>query len=264
MNNMILSNLKKILDKTFLNIFPKLYLGLTRAQDSNDRFIFGHDIIKDKLKSNNINVLDAGCGGGNFYYYLKSRFSKFEYLGLEFDNQKIKSETYKKDNFKIISHDLRKGWSFGEFDFVWSSEVIEHILDDQLFFQNLVNSTKKDGYIALTAPYIDGYINFANKFGWSTEPSKVEDGGHVRLGYNENDLINFANKFNLKLANIYFITECSDFRAKNIFKMNNGIFCYIFNILYYLKILNYRRYITNNNANESKIKYFSIGALFQK
>ena len=102
MNNMILSNLKKILDKTFLNIFPKLYLGLTRAQDSNDRFIFGHDIIKDKLKSNNINVLDAGCGGGNFYYYLKSRFSKFEYLGLEFDNQKIKSETYKKDNFNII------------------------------------------------------------------------------------------------------------------------------------------------------------------
>ena len=157
MNNMILSNLKKILDKTFLNIFPKLYLGLTRAQDSNDRFIFGHDIIKDKLKSNNINVLDAGCGGGNFYYYLKSRFSKFEYLGLEFDNQKIKSETYKKDNFKIISHDLRKGWSFGEFDFVWSSEVIEHILDDQLFFQNLVNSTIKDGYIVYTSG-VDGKI----------------------------------------------------------------------------------------------------------
>ena len=39
--------------------------------------------------------------------------------------------------------DIRKTWFYGEFDFVWSSEVIEHIIDDNFFFQNLVKSTKK-------------------------------------------------------------------------------------------------------------------------
>ena len=260
---MFLNNLKKIIDKIFLNISPKLYMGLTRPQDSNDRFLFGADIIKNRLNSKNINVLDAGCGGGNFYIYLKSNFPKFKYLGIEYNNQKIKSQKYQEDNFQIISHDLRKEWSFGEFDCVWSSEVIEHILDDQSFFQNLIKSTKKEGYIILTTPYTESYIKFANKFGWSIEPSKIEDGGHVRLGYDENDLNYLANKYNLKLINIYFITECSDFRAKNIFKMNKGLFCYIFNILYYLKILNYKRYISSN-ANEDKLKYLSIAAVFQK
>ena len=85
----------------------------------------------------------------------------------------------------------------------------------------------------------------------------------MRLGYNTNDLMNFANKYNLKLIGIYFVTECSDFRAKNIFKTNNGLYCYIFNILYYLKILKYKRFI-NLNSDDNKMKYFSIAATFQK
>tara|TARA_B100001741_G_scaffold313412_1_gene319499 strand:+ start:189 stop:983 length:795 start_codon:yes stop_codon:yes gene_type:complete len=259
----ILSNLKKIIEIFFLNICPVLYLGLTRSQDSHDRFILGLEIAKNKFNSQKIKVLDVGSGSGNFYAYLKSHFLNLDYLGLEFDNEKIKSKKFKKNNFKIIPQDLRKEWFFGEFDFVWSSEVIEHILDDHSFFQNLLRSTKKHGYIAITTPYIDSYINFANKFGWSTEPSNIEDGGHVRLGYNKNDLMNFANKYNLKLIGIYFVTECSDFRAKNIFKTNNGLYCYIFNILYYLKILKYKRFI-NLNSDDNKIKYFSIAATFQK
>jgi len=260
---MLLGKLKKIVDKIFINFCPRLYLGLTRAQDSNDRFLFGFDIVKKKANSNDIKVLDAGCGAGNFYAYLKSHFLKLEYLGIDFDNEKIKSQKYKEDNFKIISQDLRKEWFFGEFDFVWSSEIIEHILDDQFFFQNLIKSTKKEGYIVLTTPHTDSYTNFANKFGWSTEPSKVEDGGHVRLGYNEKDIKNLATKFNLELKKNYFISECSDFRAKNIFKINNGFYCYIFNILYYFKILRYKRYLPLEKV-ENKLKYFCIGAVFKR
>jgi len=260
---MFLRNLIKTIDKIFLSFCPILYLSLTRPQDSNDRFLFGSNFIKKNKNSNNITILDVGCGSGNFYAYIKSLSSKIKYTGLDLDHEKMKSKKFKNDNFKIIDQDLRKNWFFGEFDFVWSSEVIEHLFDDQSFFQNMVKSTKKDGYLIITTPFINSYINFANKYGWSTEPSKVEIEGHVRLGYNENDIINLAKKNNLKLVNIYFISECDDFRAKNFMKLNNGFFCYFFNLLYCLKILRYTRYSTNDLIDDN-LKYFCIGAVFKK
>ena len=131
------------LDQIFLKLFPVAYMGLTRAQDSNDRFIFGSDIIKKYKNNNKINVLDVGCGSGNFYAYLKFLSNQLNYLGIEFSENQIKSSKFKEKNFNLKDKDLRKEWFYGEFDFVWSSEVIEHIKDDNLFFKKLVKSTKK-------------------------------------------------------------------------------------------------------------------------
>ena len=64
--------LVNLLDNFFLKICPVLYMGLTRAQSSHDRFIFGSDIIKKFKKNDSISVLDVGCGAGNFYAYLNS------------------------------------------------------------------------------------------------------------------------------------------------------------------------------------------------
>ena len=62
-----------------------------------------------------------------FMHTLNHFFPEIKYTGLDFDHKKMKSKKFKNDNFKIIAHDLRKDWFFGEFDFVWSSEVIEHL-----------------------------------------------------------------------------------------------------------------------------------------
>jgi hypothetical protein len=65
------------------------------------------------------------------------------------------------------------------------------------------------------------------------------------------------------LENIFFISECDNFRAKNIFRMNNGLFCYFFNILYNLKILNYKKFNVDKNLI-NKINYLSIAAIYKK
>ena len=135
---MFFRTLIKNFEKIFIKFCPTLYLGLTRAQDSNDRFLFGSNFIKKNSNSNDIKILDVGCGSGNFYAYVKSLFPEIKYTGLDFDSEKMELKKFKNDNFKIISHDLRKDWFYGEFDFVWSSEVIEHLFDDQSFFQNMV------------------------------------------------------------------------------------------------------------------------------
>jgi len=258
-----LKKIKKVIDGIILKLCPIIYMGLTRAQDSHDRFLFGCEVIKNKSKSENIQVIDVGCGSGNFYIYLRAAFPNCNYLGVDFDIKKISSQKYKDDKFKIVERDLRKELSTGKFDFVWSSEVIEHIIDDQFFFKNLVNSVKDDGYIILTAPSLTGIKYFYNKFKWSLQVSKIEDGGHVKLGYDENELKLLAEKNNLELLDIYYITECNDFRAKNIGKINNGFYCYFFNILYFLKFFNFKRFKNKKNILV-ELNYLSIGAVFKK
>ena len=238
-------------------------MGLTRAQDSHDRFIFGSDIIKLNKNSDNLNILDVGCGSGNFYTYIKKNFQNHKYLGIDFDGNHIKASKFKQKEFKLITKDLRGEWFFGEFDFVWSSEVIEHIMDDNSFFSKLVKSTKKNGYIIITTPYINSIRNFSIKYPWHAYVSKTENGEHVRQGYSENDLYNFAKIHNLELKNIYFITECDDYRVKNLFKINNGIKCYIFNFLYFIKIFKYKRYVSIDDV-QNKLKYYCIAAIFKK
>ena len=62
----------KKIEKILLKYIPIFYLGLTRAQDSNDRFIFGSDFIKKNKKNTSCSILDVGCGGGNFFAYINS------------------------------------------------------------------------------------------------------------------------------------------------------------------------------------------------
>jgi len=251
------------IEKFLLKYIPILYLTLTRAQDSNDRFIFGSDFIKKNKKNNYVSVLDVGCGGGNFFAYVNSVEKNSEYVGIDFDYDKTKNNKFDDfKNFKTISKDLRTDWYYDKYDFVWSSEVIEHLFDDKIFFKKLVKSTKKNGYIIITTPYYESYVDFAKKYNWSLEPSKEEVTGHVRLGYKEDDIKKLASLNNLELVDIYYISECNNFRAKNFFKTNNGLFCYFFNILCFLKILNYKRYIRNENSID-KINYFSIAAIYK-
>ena len=47
------------------------------------------------------------------------------------------------------------------------------------------------------------------------------------------------------MCNIYYISECNNFRAKNFYKLNKGLFCLCFNFLYYLGIFNYKRYVSS-------------------
>ena len=139
-----MQNIKKTIESFLLNFCPKLYLGLTRAQDSNERYLFGLEMIKRRHnKKVSISVLDVGCGSGNFFAYLNDYFSGLKYQGIDFNINKIALKKFDKSNFDIIEKDLRKDWFFGEHDFVWCSETIEHIMDDQLFFKKLSKSIKK-------------------------------------------------------------------------------------------------------------------------
>ena len=99
----------------------------------------------------NKNSLDFGCGGG-FVAYAISFVSKSS-TGIDINEKAV---IYAKKRFNRVNFfcknfsDLLK--SQEKYDFVHSSEVIEHVSDINLYMQVLKQLVKKKGYLYITTP----------------------------------------------------------------------------------------------------------------
>ena len=76
-------------------------------------------------------------------YYNRNSKLKFNYTGYDFNTNKLekKSKFKNADNLKIIEVDLNIKLKIKNIQYVyivWCSEVIEHILDHENFFKNLI------------------------------------------------------------------------------------------------------------------------------
>lgn len=118
------------------------------ALESIDKLHFYNSYIFEKIisKTDLNNVLDFGCGFGTLISYVKKRHNK-EILGYEI-NEKAKAVLNEK-NIKYISFldEINEG-----FDAIISSNVLEHIEDDEKTLNQLNNLLKKDGVIILYLP----------------------------------------------------------------------------------------------------------------
>ena len=99
----------------------------------------------------NKNSLDFGCGGG-FVAYALSFVAKSS-TGIDINEKAV---SYAKKRFKRVNYyctdfaALLK--SEEKYDFVYSSEVIEHVSDINLYMGALENLVNKNGYLYITTP----------------------------------------------------------------------------------------------------------------
>ena len=97
------------------------------------------------------NTLDLGCGGG-FMAYALSFIAKSS-TGVDINKNAI---TYAKNRFKrphyFCSDFTALVQSEQKYDFVYSSEIIEHVSDVNLYMRVLQNLVKKGGYVYITTP----------------------------------------------------------------------------------------------------------------
>ncbi|MFC1727901.1 class I SAM-dependent methyltransferase [Nanoarchaeota archaeon] len=109
-----------------------------------------------KLVKKGDKIIDVGCGDGIYLSNLPTNVKKFG-----FDISKIYIERAKQKNskaqFKLGQPNCDLPYKNGEFDVVYSSEVIEHIEDLQLFLNEIVRITKSGGTIILTTPSKYGF-----------------------------------------------------------------------------------------------------------
>ncbi|MBS2098311.1 class I SAM-dependent methyltransferase [Carboxylicivirga linearis] len=148
--------------------------------------------IKASQSAEQLNVLDAGSGFGQYDYFMSTLGKKWNITGVDVKKEQIEdcNQFFKKigrgNRVKFEIGDLTKFVKPDTYDLILSVDVMEHILEDELVFENFFKSMKKDGTLLISTPSDQG--------GSDTHHDHEEDGvhgfidEHVRDGYNANDI----------------------------------------------------------------------------
>lgn len=138
-------------------------------------------------------ILDAGCGEGHLLKKIDELNNNYSLFGIDCTNVAIAKAKERCSTAIIANGELEKtNYENNYFDIITCTEVIEHIINYELVFEELQRILKKDGLLIITFP---------NEFLWTfcrfllrRKPLKVPD--HVN-SFNPKFII---NKLKLKLV----------------------------------------------------------------
>lgn len=128
--------------------------ALEKNRDYSDKFVQPLDnlgvpqeirkiILNNKVKS----MIDLGCGDGRLIHSIKKEFPKIKITGIDISLRRIKGlkERFPKDNFyvgDVCNTKLKK-----KFDFVHSSQVLEHVSSDVKMVEEMEKLLKEEGIL---------------------------------------------------------------------------------------------------------------------
>lgn len=141
-----------------------------------------------KAQTKPISIIDAGCGFGQYSYYLSRQNATWNVLGIDVKQEQIADcNTFAKQigfesRLTFTEGDLTKYVSEKPVDMILSVDVMEHILDDEQVFRNFAASLKKNGFLLISTPSNLGGSDVHEEDGESFI------GEHVRDGYSVEDI----------------------------------------------------------------------------
>lgn len=107
--------------------------------------------ISKLIKDNNSNILDVGCGWGNFLEVVKN--NNLSYLGIDLSEEAVK--ICKRKNLNCQKIDLIKLGSkknLPKFSIISFFQVIEHIKNPLQYLKSAKKLLKKNGVMLITTP----------------------------------------------------------------------------------------------------------------
>jgi len=130
-------------------------------------YILGHDVattdhefrriresITNRIPDSGQLILDVGCGGGWAANYYKDKNNKLVSMDIAKKNVVNVLKNFPFDNHAAVCADvLNLPFKDKSFDYIFSSEVIEHVPDPKLFIENLLRILKPGGKLIITCPY---------------------------------------------------------------------------------------------------------------
>jgi len=104
-------------------------------------------------------ILDAGCGGGDFTFYLARRFPSARVVGVDIDRAQIAKNREVAPrlglaNAEFLEGDLTRGGFGGDYDLLLSIDVLEHVVPQDQAFRNLAAALAPDGWGYLHIPTV--------------------------------------------------------------------------------------------------------------
>lgn len=132
-------------------------------------------------------ILDAGCGFGQYSYFMAKKFPAAKILAVDVKTDYLEDCKYFFGKTGLLNTefqfaDLTKIQYDNEFDFVLSVDVMEHIEDDLGVFKRFHKALKPGGRVMINTP---------SNLGGSDAHSDDDEsfiGEHVRLGYSKEDI----------------------------------------------------------------------------
>ena len=200
------------IDGLIIRLFGLLYLRLTRDALIHERCRYLITNARE-IGRNELRVLDVGCGSGLALFYLQ-RFCRsivHSYVGIDLNVERLP----KRWRFVKLPHsfhqvDLGDDWDFGQFDLIWCSEVMEHIVNDQDLFHHMACHLTQPGRLVITTPSRAFVERMGQAIPDFDRVSPVQDGGHVRKGYELKEFENMAQRNNLWIVSRGWLSPCSE------------------------------------------------------
>jgi SAM-dependent methyltransferase len=157
----------------------------------------------DQKRTEKTHILDAGSGFGQYTYYLASKNKNWNILAVDVKDEQISdcNNFFLKINltnavFKIA--DLTKFVKENCFELILSVDVMEHILEDELVFQNFHKSLKEGGMLLISTPSDQGGSDVHD----SEDGSFIDE--HVRDGYNAKDIEDKLKRAGFSRVNVLY------------------------------------------------------------
>jgi 2-polyprenyl-3-methyl-5-hydroxy-6-metoxy-1,4-benzoquinol methylase len=140
----------------------------------------------NKVKTG-VSVLDAGCGFGQYTYYISRKRPAWNVTGIDIKEDELAScrVFFTKSHlphatFKVA--DLVAYKQDESYDLIISVDVMEHIENDRAVFKNFFQSLKPGGLLMINTPSDKGGSGVSAK----GESSFIEE--HVRDGYGKEEM----------------------------------------------------------------------------
>lgn len=136
---------------------------------------------------NNVHILDAGSGYGQYTYFMSNLNNDWNILSVDVKQDQVCDcnaffRQIKRKNVLFKTADLTQFVQANSFDLALSVDVMEHILEDVQVFKNIHESLKPGGMLLISTPSDQGGSDVHE----GEEGSFIEE--HVRDGYNINDI----------------------------------------------------------------------------
>jgi SAM-dependent methyltransferase len=200
------------LDGFMIRFFGMPYLHLTRDALIHERCRYLATVARDLGKSG-IKVLDVGCGAGLALYYLdrSCRDLVHSYVGIDINARRLpKRWSFVRLPHRFCQVNLDDEWELGFFDLIWCSEVMEHIINDQRLFHRMASHLSESGRLAITTPSRTFVERVAQRYPEFGKVSRVQDGGHVRRGYELRDFEKMVLRTDLRIVSRTWLSPCTE------------------------------------------------------
>ncbi len=160
--------------------------------------------IRELYKENyKMDILDAGMGFGQYTYFLAKRFPDSRILAVDVKEDQISDckKFFRESGFSNVKFEIADLTAIDykdEFDFILCVDVMEHIEEDELVFENFSGALKKGGKLLVNTPSNLGGSDAQDE----TDESFIEE--HARIGYSKEDIFQKIERAGLVVTSFHY------------------------------------------------------------